>query len=72
MLTNADMTLYRKNDAGGYEKRYIAHVVWQDSKRSNMLKTGNSDADTVFIMIPEKEAVCLDMKPQERGTLFRR
>lgn len=58
------MTLYMFNGIG-YDRQYIEHVFWQESERTNMLKTGLQNADGVFIVIPKKEAPELNMTPQK-------
>lgn len=60
MYTNADMTLYHWNGTG-YDRKEIKKVFWSDSHISNIGKTGQTDADKVFISIPESSAVLLNV-----------
>ena len=60
MFTNSDMTLYHWNGTG-YDRREIKDVFWQDSRISNISKNGQTNADTVFICIPEPSAKGLEV-----------
>lgn len=55
MYTNADVTLYLYSKSGKVE-RYtrlpVEDVYWEDVKRANTLMTGQSNADSVLIVIP--------------------
>lgn len=53
MITNSDMTLYSWS-ALGYTRKPINDVFWQESKQSNIEKTGLASADSVKIFIPAK------------------
>lgn len=55
MITNADMTLYSWS-ALGYTRKPINDVFWQESKQSNIEKTGLASADSVKIFIPAERA----------------
>ena len=55
MITNTGMTIFNKyieNRETKYQKSYIEKVFWEDSKGSNVLKSGLSGADssTVYIL----------------------
>lgn len=50
MYTNEDMTLYHWNGSG-YDRRVVKKVFWDDSKISNINKTGRIDSDTVKILV---------------------
>ena len=56
MYTNADMTLYHWNGSG-YDRKVVERIFWDNSKISNITKTGRIDADTVKILIPVSSAV---------------
>ena len=60
MFTNSDMTLYHW-DGIGYVRQEIADVFWQDARISNISKTGQTNADTLFISIPELSAKNLEI-----------
>ncbi len=51
MITNADMTLYSWSPTG-YTRKHIEDVFWQESRQSNIEKTGLTSADSVKIFIP--------------------
>jgi hypothetical protein len=51
MITNADMTLYSWSGTG-YTRKPIGDVFWQESKQSNVEKTGLAAADSLKIFIP--------------------
>lgn len=51
MITNADMTLYLLT-AAGYIRKPINDIFWQESKQSNIEKTGLVSADSLKIFIP--------------------
>lgn len=55
MITNADMTLYSWNGSG-YTRKPIKDVFWQESKQSNIEKTGLTSADSLKIFIPAGNA----------------
>lgn len=55
MYTNADITLYLYSKSGKaerYTRMPIKDVYWEDVKRANTLMTGQSNADSVLIVIP--------------------
>jgi len=52
MITNTDITLYSWNETTGYTMKLIKDVFWQESKQSNIEKTGLVSADSVKIFIP--------------------
>lgn len=55
MYTNADVTLYLYSKCGkqeSYKREFVEDVFWDDVKQSNVLKTGQRDADSVFLVIP--------------------
>lgn len=56
MYTNADMTLYHWNGSG-YDRKVVEMVFWDDSKISNITKTGRIDSDAVTILVPASSAV---------------
>lgn len=56
MYTNADMTLYHWNGIG-YERKVVEKVFWDDTKISNITKTGRTDADSVKILVPVSSAM---------------
>lgn len=56
MYTNADMTLYHWNGSG-YERKVVEKVFWDDTKISNITKTGRTDSDSVKILVPASSAV---------------
>lgn len=51
MYTNADMTLYHWTGSG-YDRKVVEKVFWDDSKISNIIKTGRTDSDSVKILAP--------------------
>ena len=55
MYTNADVTLYLYSKSGKTEKYIrlpVEDVYWEDVKRVNTLMSGQSNADSVLIVIP--------------------
>lgn len=50
MLTNESCTLYLK-DGNGFERCFIPRCHWQESKASNVLKSGLTNADGVTIYV---------------------
>ena len=50
MYTNADITIYTHAD--GYKRHEIKGVFWDESKQSNMIKSGLSTIDSVTIFVP--------------------
>lgn len=50
MYTNADITVYTHAD--GYKRHEIEGVFWDESKQSNMIKSGLSTIDAITIYIP--------------------
>jgi hypothetical protein len=56
MYTNADMTLYSCGKDGKYTRSVINDVFWQESKQSNVEKTGLVSADSVKIFVPASSA----------------
>lgn len=51
MYTNADITLYSFKD-NKYTRRKIEDIFWDESKASNVIKSGLITADSVKIFIP--------------------
>ena len=61
MYTNADVTLYLYSKNGKTEKYIrlpVEGVYWEDVKRANTLMTGQSNADSVLIVIPLESLSC--------------
>lgn len=54
MLTNESCTLYLKN-GNGFDRYYIAKCHWQESKATNVLKSGLTNADGVVVYIFKKD-----------------
>lgn len=54
MYTNADITLYSCSKDGKYTRNVIKGVFWQESKQSNIEKTGMVSADSVKVFIPHE------------------
>ena len=54
MLNNEDCTLFLKN-GNGFDSVYIPRCHWQESKASNVLKSGlqNADGITVYIFVKD-------------------
>ena len=53
MFTNTSATLYKYNKTtGGFDKKSITAVKWEDSKISNVLKTGQQSSDSTTVYIP--------------------
>lgn len=55
MYTNADVTLYLYSKTGKaetYTRLPVEDVYWEDVKRVNTLMSGQSNADSVLIVIP--------------------
>jgi hypothetical protein len=50
MYTNADITVYTHTD--GYKRHEIKGVFWDESKQSNMIKSGLTTIDSVTIYVP--------------------
>jgi len=50
MYTNADITVYTLYD--GYKTHNIEGVFWDESKQSNMIKSGLSTIDSITIYVP--------------------
>ena len=50
MYTNADIIIYTHAD--GYKRHEIKGVFWDESKQSNMIKSGLSTIDSVTIYVP--------------------
>lgn len=50
MQANESCTLYLKN-GDGFDRFYIPHCHWQESKASNVLKSGMTSADGVTVYI---------------------
>lgn len=55
MLTNADLTLYRKNGIG-YDRQVIKGVFWEGSRISNSGKDGLITGDSESIYVPYMHA----------------
>lgn len=55
MYTNADMTLYHWNGSG-YERKVVEKIFWDNTKISNITKTGRTDSDSVKILVPASSA----------------
>lgn len=53
MYVNADMTLYSCGQDGKFTRKAIKEVFWQESKQSNIEKTGLSSADAIKVFIPK-------------------
>lgn len=51
MLTDTNCTLFKYNGVG-FDRYYIAECHWQECKASNVLKSGNQNADSIIIYIP--------------------
>ena len=60
MLTNENCTLYLK-DGNGFVRHYIPKCHWQESKASNVLKSGLQNADGVTVYIFAKD-IGVDLK----------
>lgn len=54
MLTKESCTLYLKN-GNGFDRYYIAKCHWQESKATNVIKSGISSADGVVLYIFKKD-----------------
>ena len=54
MLTNESCTLYLKN-GNGFDRYYIAQCHWQESKATNVTKSGMAGADGVVVYIFKKD-----------------
>ena len=55
MYTNADITLYLYSKAGTevkYTRLPVQDVFWDDVRQSTFLKTGQTDAVSVLIVVP--------------------
>ncbi len=52
VITNTDMTLYNVGSDGKYTRIVIKDVFWQESKQSNIEKTGMASSDAVKVFIP--------------------
>nr|WP_308743206.1 DUF6751 family protein [uncultured Anaerocolumna sp.] len=50
MYTNADITVYTLSD--GYKTHHIEGVFWDESKQSNVIKSGLSTIDSITIYVP--------------------
>lgn len=62
MYTNSDMTLYHYDkNQNIYQRNYIYGVFWDSEKRSNMLKTGNVNIDSLLIMVPATHVTTLEI-----------
>lgn len=61
MLINSDITLYTYDKDTGYTRHYIEEAFWQNTKRTNVLKSGIQNADAVFIAIHYNENEPLDL-----------
>lgn len=51
MLTNADCTLYLKNGST-YKRVAVRGVWWEDTKGTNINKTGSHEVDSIKVFIP--------------------
>ncbi len=51
MLTDTNCTLFKYNGIG-FDRYYISECHWQECKASNVLKSGNQNADSIIIYIP--------------------
>ncbi len=52
MLTNSDCTVYRYNKlTQGFDRLYIPAVMWQESKASNVAKSGMQSSGVVSVFI---------------------
>lgn len=57
MIANTDCTVYRYDAiTGGFDRHYISDVMWQESKASNVLKSGLQSADSTTVYIPPEHA----------------
>lgn len=46
------ITLYHFTDGSNYIRTVIKNVFWNETKKSNVLKSGMSNADSVSVIIP--------------------
>lgn len=56
MLMNESCTVYLRNGCG-FDRYYIPNCHWQESRASNVLKSGMTDADGITVYILKKAAV---------------
>lgn len=56
MMTESGCTLYRHNGIG-FDRYYIKECHWQECKASNVIKSGNQNADSITVYIPAKALV---------------
>lgn len=54
MLTQESCTLYLKN-GNGFDRYFVPLCHWQESKASNVLKSGLQDADGIVVYIFTKD-----------------
>lgn len=54
MLTHESCTLYLKN-GNGFDRYFVPICHWQESKASNVLKSGLQDADGIVVYIFAKD-----------------
>lgn len=50
MLTDENCTLYLKN-GNGFDRYFVPHCHWQESKASNVIKSGLQTADGIVVYI---------------------
>lgn len=68
MLTESSCTLYKFNGIG-FDRYYIKECHWQECKASNVLKSGNQNADSIVVYIPANSLV---LTPDKTALLSRK
>lgn len=73
MRTNADITLYNKyfdkvDRTDSYKKTILYGVFWQESKGSNVIKSGLTNADSLTVFIPHKDHIDTYQEPKVFAT----
>lgn len=68
MLTEESCTIYLKNGSG-FDRYFVPACHWQESKASNVLKSGMQNADglTVYIFVKDIDAALSDALQTRRN-----
>lgn len=51
------VTIYHFNKDGSYERAVLENVYWDECKKSNTIKSGMTNTDTVTVIIPTFEDI---------------
>ena len=54
------VTIYHFNKDGSYERLVIKNVYWDECKKSNTIKSGMTNTDTVTVIIPTSKDIQIE------------